>query len=155
MPLSSQLDTFVTTNINEREFKDGDGAGDGSPRHFTRPAESDDLLSSPPDIARAYERNAQTDVLAFVASEVIETLISNSVLAKIILEHFMTYLTPRHVRAAILNCMTQVEEINAQRVSLGVALESRFHDLDLQTLEQEMVEIIQFRREDEELGSPG
>lgn len=136
--------------IDKRQTAGGDSGSEGN---FGRPAEWENLTPLPRDIARAYERNVQTDALAYIGFELTGNLDSDVNLAQEIL-YGRTYLTPMRIRDIVMRTVTQIIEWKRAGLTTNSELQERL-TLGLQQLEQEMAEIVRFRRENERLGSPG
>ena len=120
------------------------------------PAEWDDLPPLPPKMALAYEKNIQTEMLAIEnAVDFQSDGIGGEVWLKSFLRVFSTYLTPERMDEMISEFMQQYRSLLARDVSSRDMLEGRLSELDLSELEEQMAEMVSFRRENEDLGAPG
>lgn len=129
---------------------------DGEDIITDRPAEWDNLPPLPTEMARAYEKNVRTEMIAIArAVDFRDDEFGGEAWLKSFLQATMTYLTLERMDELISDFMQQYNSLAARGVRDRDMLEGRLAELDLSQLEEQMAEMVRFRQENEDLGAPG
>ena len=136
--------------IDKRQI--GTGGGNGPPIDLDRPAEWDDLPPLPDDVKEAYEQQVEFESLALLNSWWDNNLLQTVPFA---LSVRFTYLSELRILEILERVMPADIAPNRRKAAITALMEQKLGELDIQVLEQQMQQIVQFRQQNENFGSPG